>query len=347
MLMRQMWLLICLLTLPLAWAGAEEAVSLDEGLVNPGHEDKPAWFKKSFLDLREDVQEAHSNNKRVLLFFYQDGCPYCAKLLRDNFGQRQIAEKTQSHFDTIAINMWGDREITSIDGKVYTEKGFAEKMRVMFTPTLLFLNEKGGIALRVNGYYHPAKFDAALDYVSGKFETKIGFSDFYARRAAVKASGQLHAETFMLKPPYDLSKLVGSNKKPLLVLFEQKVCRTCDELHNDIFRRKQTLQQLRRFNVVQLDMWSRAPLVTPRGEKTTAVQWARKINVQFAPSLVFFDNGGKEIIRIEAYLKAFHTQSIMDYVASAAYKSQPNFQRYISRRAEALEAKGIHIDLMK
>ena len=347
MLMRQMWLLICLLTLPLSWASAKEAVSLEQGLVNPGHEDKPAWFKKSFLDLREDVQEASSSNKRVLLVFYQDGCPYCAKLLHDNFGQRQIAEKTQRHFDTIAINMWGDREITSMDGKVYTEKTFAEKMRVMFTPTLLFLNEKGGIALRINGYYHPAKFDAALDYVSGKNETKIAFSDFYARRAPVKASGQLHIETFILKPPYDLSKLVGSHKKPLLVLFEQKVCQTCDELHNDIFRRKQTLEQLHRFNVVQLDMWSRAPLVTPRGKKTTAVQWARKINVQFAPSLVFFDNSGKEIIRIEAYLKAFHTQSIMDYVASGAYKSQPNFQRYISRRAAELEAKGIHVDIMK
>jgi hypothetical protein len=37
----------------------------------------------------------------------------------------------------------------------------------------------------------------------------------------------------------------------------------------------------------------------------------------------------------------------MDYVASKAYLEQPEFQRYIADRADALEAKGIHIDLMK
>jgi thioredoxin-related protein len=324
---------------------AEEA--LEEGMVNPGHEEKPSWFKESFLDLKEDVREASTANKRVLLYFYQDGCPYCAKLLRDNFGQRAIAEKTQQHFDTIAINMWGDREVIDVDGKQYTEKTFAASRRVMFTPTLLFLNEKGDVALRVNGYYHPGKFDAALDYVSGKHESKIGFNDFYAKRNPVKASNKLHSEPFFLKPPHVLSQLVGKDQKPLLVLFEQKVCQPCDELHGDIFKRQATLEQLKRFNVVRLDMWSKDAIVTPLGKKTTNEQWARQIKVQYAPTMVFFDNQGKEIIRTEAYLKAFHLQSVMDYAASGAYKTQPSFQRFISKRAEKLEAQGMHIDLMK
>jgi len=45
----------------------------------------------------------------VLLSFYQDGCPYCAKLLNDNFGDRALADKTRRGFDVIAINLWGDR----------------------------------------------------------------------------------------------------------------------------------------------------------------------------------------------------------------------------------------------
>jgi len=57
-------------------------------MVNPGYHEKPAWFKESFLDLREDVAEASEDKKRVLLYFYQDGCPYCAKLLQDNLGQK-------------------------------------------------------------------------------------------------------------------------------------------------------------------------------------------------------------------------------------------------------------------
>ena len=70
------------------------------------------------------------------------------------------------------------------------------------------------------------------------------------------------------------------------------------------------------------------------------------MNVNHSPSFVFFDKGAKEVFRIDAYLKSFHIQSVMDYVASGAYKAQPNFQRYIDGRADKLEAQGIHVDLM-
>jgi thioredoxin-related protein len=36
----------------------------------------PAWFKETFLDIREDVREAAAEGKRLLLYFGQDGCPY-------------------------------------------------------------------------------------------------------------------------------------------------------------------------------------------------------------------------------------------------------------------------------
>ena len=100
---------------------AAEGEGLDEGMTNPGYHDKPDWFKLSFLDIREDINEAAQQNKRVMLYFYQDGCPYCAKLLQDNFGQKEIAEKTRNKFDVIAINMWGDREVTDLKGYMLSE----------------------------------------------------------------------------------------------------------------------------------------------------------------------------------------------------------------------------------
>lgn len=320
---------------------------LAAGMVNPGHHEQPAWFKQSFLDFQEDIEEAASQDKRVILYFYQDGCPYCVKLLRDNFGQRRITQKTQHHFDVIAINMWGDRDVSWVDGTGAREKLFAARMKVMFTPTMLFLDEKGNTALRLNGYYSPEKFDAVLDYVSGHHEEKIAFRDFYQQRKAVKASGKLHPQPFFKKPPYNLIDLADQNDKPLLVMFEQKQCRECDELHTDIYKRKETLEQLARFNVVRFDMWSDTKLVTFDGSKTTAREWASQLRIQYAPTLVFFDRQGKEIIRTEAYLKAFHVQSVMDYAASGAYVSQPSFQRFISDRADRLEKQGVHIDLMK
>ena len=56
---------------------AEQPEQLEAGMVNPGYHEKPDWFKLSFLDIRDDIEEAADSGKRVLLYFYQDGCPYC------------------------------------------------------------------------------------------------------------------------------------------------------------------------------------------------------------------------------------------------------------------------------
>ncbi|HHO67851.1 MAG TPA: thioredoxin [Gammaproteobacteria bacterium] len=324
---------------------AAPPAELGPALVNPGYHEQPDWFKQSFLDIREDVQEAAAAGKRVILYFYQDGCPYCKKLLEVNFGLRDIVDKTRRHFDVVAINMWGDAEVTGLDGRQLTEKQFAAAMKVMFTPTLLFLDEQGKVVVRLNGYYPPHKFAAVLDYVAGHLEDKMSFRDYWAQRAPRPSHGKLHRDASYLKPPYRLAR--RDSGKPLLVMFEQKDCPPCDELHLDILGREASRRLLAGFDVVLLDMWSDTPVQTPGGKDTTASRWARSLGVQYAPTLVMFDAGGREVFRTEAYLKAFHIQSALDYVLSGAYRTQPSFQRFVQARADALEARGIHVDLME
>jgi len=333
-----------LLGTPQGWAAAPEG-SLVEGMVNPGYHEQPEWFKLSFLDIREDIREAADADKRVMLYFYQDGCPYCAKLLQDNFGQREITEKTRKHFDVIAINLWGDREVTNVQGEQTTEKQFAADHRVMFTPTLLFLDEKGEVALRVNGYYAPAKFDAALEYAANGMESKTSFAEYYKARSPTEAKGVLHPDPRFLEPPYDLTPKARDSDKPLVVFFEQKSCRECDELHGDVMTRERTDRELRRLDAVSLDQWSRTEVVTPEGNRTTAREWARELDVKYAPTLVFFDADGEEVFRTEAYLKSFHIQGAMAYVHSGAYQEEPSFQRFLQARRAELEAQGENVDL--
>jgi thioredoxin-related protein len=307
-------------------------------------EDMPAWFKESFLDTREDIAEAAKGGRRLMLYFHQDGCPYCAKLLRENFGDKAIADKTRKHFDVIAINLWGDREVTDLAGKATTEKAFAKALRVQFTPTLLMLDEKGATALRLNGYVPPHQFDAALDYVGGRLEKKQSFTDYLLVRAPEAASGTLHAQPWLMASPLNLSKRDG---KPLLVIFEQKVCAACDEMHADGFPRPEVAELLKRYRAARVDIASAEALKTPNGKSLAMREWARKLKIVYTPSFVFFDAGGREVFRVEGYLRPFHLASSLDYVASGAYKKQPEFQRFIEARAAARRAKGEKIELMK
>ncbi|HLQ01000.1 MAG TPA: thioredoxin fold domain-containing protein, partial [Burkholderiales bacterium] len=101
----------------------------------------PAWFSETFLDLREDVRDAAKTGKRLMVYFGQDGCPYCKELMQTNFSQKAIADKTRAHFVAIALNIWGDREATWTDGRRFSEKQLAAFLKVQFTPTLLFFDE--------------------------------------------------------------------------------------------------------------------------------------------------------------------------------------------------------------
>lgn len=317
---------------------------LGEGMVNPGYVEKPDWFKQSFLDLQEDVEEAAEEKRRLLLYFYQDGCPYCSRWVED-LHDEEIAQKMRQGFDVVSINLWGDREVVDLQGEELTEKQFSESMKVMFTPTLLFLNESGEGILRMNGYYPPHQFSAVLDYISGHKEQEIPFAQYYAALNPAEPSPTLHHRPEWGKVPIDLRLLMG-NKRPTMVLFEQRRCGSCDELHLDILQRPPLQRDLAGFDVVLLDRWGKGEVTLPSGAVMSERQWAESLNIQFSPTLLFLDDAGDEVFRTEAYLKAFHTQSAMRYVLNKRYRDQPHFQRYVQERADALHAQGVEFDLM-
>jgi thioredoxin-related protein len=338
-------ILLLLVVTQLQAAGSEDG--LGQGLVNPGFHDKPAWFKNSFLDLREDLQEAADEGKRLILYFHQDGCPYCAKLLNENFSIKEIVDKTRQNFQLVAINIWGDREVTGLSGETITEKAFAASMKVMYTPTMLFLDEQGRKVLRVNGYYAPHRFMAALDYVAGREERNLSFRDYLAGLSPVASTGKLHREPGYLQPPMDLRRPSGDSKRPLLVLMEMKQCPPCDELHQAILPQSALQESLQGFDIALVDIWSAEALITPDGKRMKATEWAERLGIQYAPSMLFFDPSGREVFRSEAYLKTFHTHAVIDYVATGSYRNQPNFQRFVQARAEEMRERGKVVDLMK
>ncbi|TMH62448.1 MAG: thioredoxin, partial [Betaproteobacteria bacterium] len=47
--------------------------------------DIPPWFASTFLDFREDIGDAAREGRRLLVYFGQDGCPYCKQLMMTNF----------------------------------------------------------------------------------------------------------------------------------------------------------------------------------------------------------------------------------------------------------------------
>jgi len=335
--------LLLLLLLPAVTGAAEPGKEKGE-FFGAKDTEYPAWFKQSFLNLKEDIEEAGAEGKRLMMFFYQNGCPYCNAMVERNLAQKDILEKVQKHFDVIAINMWGDREVTDVDGKTYTEKTFSEHLKIQFTPTLLMWDEKGKIVLRLNGYRAPDRFIHDVNYVADKQENAVSYRDYIkANYIPKQSSKKMHAEDFFADK-HDLKAIVGKGK-PIAVFFEQKDCPNCDTLHSKVLPDSNIRKVLKDYHAIQLDMWSKTPVVTPTGKQTTARQWAQELDVKFAPSILVFNTQGEEIIRSEAFFKVFHTWGILNYVLDGGYKKQPSFQRYLSDQAEHLQEQGKSVDI--
>lgn len=102
---------------------------------------KPDWLRETFKDLREDLEEANAEGKRLLISIEQRGCIYCTKMHEEVYPDPAIDALIRNHFFVVQINLFGDVEVTDFDGTVLPEKEMAVRWGAMFTPTLIFLPE--------------------------------------------------------------------------------------------------------------------------------------------------------------------------------------------------------------
>jgi len=209
-------------------------------------QEHPDWFALSLLVLPEEIANAAKEKKRVVLYFEQDGCPYCKRMVEVTFRDPKVAARMQERFVPIALNIWGDREVTAPDGKLMSEKQLAAALRIQFTPTLIFFDEKGAPALRVNGYYPPERFLAALDAAAGP--------------------GPLAENVLSAR---------GPRAKPLALLFVTEKCSACDDL-KVTFRDDKVAKQLARFDLEQLPLAGAQAKQLGVGEAPTLVLFDAK-----------------------------------------------------------------------
>ena len=333
---------VCILVQATTFAGKQEPDTAFEFEDRPLQEpmEHPGWFKQSFLDLQEDLKEALAADKMgIIVYFGQRRCAYCKLLMTVNFGQHDISTYTQRNFDVIPIDIWGVDEVVDMNGVTMTEREFALREKTNFTPSLIFYDRTGAEALRLRGYYPPYQFRAALEYVAGGHYQREAFPVYMARgdQTLRFEPGDLVEEPFFTPPPYNFDRSRFAAELPLAVFFEQGNCHACDVLHTQPLHRKTVRALFNRLDSVQLDMWSDTPLIKPDGKPSTARKWAEELGIFYAPSIVFFDERGNEIIRVDSVVHFFRLRNVLNYVLSRGYITEPNFLRWSAHTRRLLD----------
>lgn len=296
---------------------------------------EPHWFKDSFLELADDISEADEEGKKLIIYFHQAGCPYCYNLVQQSLLDPALSQYIQEHFDILALDLWGDREVTLPNGQVFSEKELAIHWKIQYTPTLLFFAEKPEPVLRIDGYRSKAMLAKIFDYVvTGDTKSSL------AQRLIQEEQGS----EATLYPSVDFSFTKQFDQiesgKPLAILFEYPGCADCDQLHRNVLTRRDTHQLLQHFTALRVDLSDDTSLTTPQGTVITAKQWAAELGLTYFPSVILLDEKQEERFRIDAYVQAYHFNTALDYVRLKKHLEFPEFQRYVNERADQLRAAG-------
>ncbi|MFW1676395.1 thioredoxin fold domain-containing protein [Pontibacter sp. JAM-7] len=318
-------LILCLL--PTAWAAPTQLLPYQDGEIP-----EPDWFKHSFLELADDLEEASQSDKKLLIYFHQAGCGYCYNLVQQVFMDPALSDFIQQHYDVIALNLWGDRAVTLPDGTELPEKQLAKQWQVQYTPTLLFFSGSLEPLLRLNGYRKPSTMGQLLRDVAAlqpgeELSTALPAGRQAARLTPTKQFADLRPDT------------TYSENRPVAVIFEYPGCDDCAQLHQTLLQRDDSKVNLASYQTLRVDLSHPELIPLPSGELLTARAWATQEGLDYFPSLLLFDVSGQEQFRINAYVQAFHFNAALEYVAEGIYQHTPEFQRYIDYRADLMRAE--------
>ncbi len=161
---------------------------------------KAPWMRDTFKDLREDLQEANDEGKRLALIFEQRGCIYCTQMHEKVLSRPDISEYIAENFFVVQLNLHGDIEVTDFDGEVLAEKDMARKWGLLFTPTILFLPEEveegktapQAVVAVMPGAFGPGTTMDMFTWVNEKryaLENEEDFQRYHARRIRERNNG--------------------------------------------------------------------------------------------------------------------------------------------------------------
>lgn len=307
----------------------------------------PEWFKDSFLDFREDAAEAGEEGKHMLVFVDLEGCPYCTKMLKDNFktsekegGNREYIKK---NFDSIQLDLKGKREVAFNEKTTVSESALAKALKVRFTPTLLFMNADNKVVARINGYRSPREFKQMLHFVHDNAYEKTDFPSYRQKHLTDAVYTLLDHENFTEIKDFQNASM---SDKPLAILFEDKTCDECDRFHKEILDLPETKALMKGFNFVRLDALSDQELIDTEGNKTTAAEWLKKKGISYRPTILFFAEG-KEMEQLTGLIKSFHFQQLLSYFVEEKYNQYPDFIAYGEEYSSKILDSGKNIDIWK
>lgn len=134
-------------------------------------------------------------------------------------------------------------------------------------------------------------------------------------------------------------------KKHLMIYVSLNGCPWCKRLVEVNFRDKAIVERMQKnFDAVEINIVGSSETVWLDGVHATEKALATRLKVRSTPTLLFLDERGATVLRLNGYYEPDRFLLALDYVSNREYRKQPDFQAFLKSRGVAGEERGSRVE---
>ena len=281
-----------------------------------------------------------------MLIVHTEGCPGWTRTVAPLLASKEVLTITRDEFQTYVVNADDDEQIFLIEGRAFSAPQLADMLGIERYPTFVLFEGAGKLLELIEHPDSTGELQAILEYAVDSESGRIPIEQTGAYDASDSDVNTLLGEDVRLSARKVLNLEDKLDERPLAVFFENPTCHECEHFRNHILSDSDTRSLLARFRIVRFSRPSTPLLIEPPERQLTVAEWIRQLGVTSTPAVVLFDSSGKRIRHTGYDTGLFEFQSLLDYVVSGAYQSDPSFPHFLRHRVEHLRSHGYDIDTL-
>ena len=133
------------------------------------------------------------------------------------------------------------------------------------------------------------------------------------------------------------------NGKRVILMFTQDGCPYCSALvERNLSQREIEAAMRQKFDVMAINIWGDREVVGLDGKPYTEKTYSAALKIQFTPSLLFFDETGNTVLRLNGYVPPTRLQAALDW-AGGRHEKTVSFRDFVAAREVPKQATGAMI----
>ena len=140
----------------------------------------------NWMSLEDAVEAQNKEPRKIIMDMYTTWCGPCKLLDKNTFGNNDVATYINNNYYAVKFNAEGNTNVTFKE-KVYSNPNYDASKRgrnsrhqlagflgVNAYPTIIFLDENGGLIAPIKGYHNPNQLEIFLKlFASNKYKEVI------------------------------------------------------------------------------------------------------------------------------------------------------------------------------